>query len=216
MAPLNRRTKVEELGVKHPGLQEFVEERIRSVTYQKIAEAVLEQWGEELSPQVISNHYLQRVWPEDNLDAEAIREGYKEAAIIMRLAAENPNQDDAKMAKVLLAQAIVLNKRKLSDADPLKVMTEQRRWVELEQRNKEIEIEQGKLAAVVEEQKFRLAQFEAQQEQAKEAIEEAENKLGRGASLTIIDINRIRERVFGLPAIAGGHPALPVSTEVGG
>jgi len=146
MAPFYRRTKVEELGEKHPALREFVEERLaRRVPNPQIAAAVLEQWGETLSEQVLSNHYQLRVWPRENLDQAAEREGIREAALIAELAAKDPRGDEAKINRVLLTSAIVRNKRKLDDADPLKMMGEQRRIAELEQRDKDLETQNGQL-----------------------------------------------------------------------
>lgn len=61
----------------------------------------------------------------------------------------------------------------------------------------------------------RLKQEQSElQQRVQEAIDEAEQKPGRGRSLTLDDINRIRERVFGLPplaprseaAVAEAHP----------
>jgi len=63
-APFYRRTRIEELGLKHPGLCEFVEEELRRrVSQPRIVAAVQERWGERISTQRLSNFYIARVWP---------------------------------------------------------------------------------------------------------------------------------------------------------
>jgi hypothetical protein len=65
-APFYRRTRIEELGEKHPGLRNFVEkQQHRRVPHPQIAAAVLEKWGEVVSEQVLSNFYRLRVWPKE-------------------------------------------------------------------------------------------------------------------------------------------------------
>ena len=66
-APFYRRTKIEELGEKHPGLREFVEERQRGrESGRVIAAQVFERWGETVSAQVLSNFYRLRVFPKES------------------------------------------------------------------------------------------------------------------------------------------------------
>jgi hypothetical protein len=66
-APFYRRTKVEELDGKHPGLRRFVEKRQqRRVSYQIIAAEILQKWGERISAQALSNFFIRRVWPKES------------------------------------------------------------------------------------------------------------------------------------------------------
>jgi len=66
-APFYRRTKIEELGEKHPGLRRFVEERQRRrESWRVIAAEVFERWGETVSAQVLSNFYRLRVFPKES------------------------------------------------------------------------------------------------------------------------------------------------------
>lgn len=61
-----RKTKIELLGEKHPGLRDFVEEQQRRrVRHRQIAAALLERWNERVSDQVLSNFYRLRVWPKE-------------------------------------------------------------------------------------------------------------------------------------------------------
>jgi hypothetical protein len=74
-APFYRRTRIEELGLKHPGLCEFVEKELRKrVSQPRVAEAVLNRWHERISVQVISSFYRLRVapkiWAEEKAWAE--------------------------------------------------------------------------------------------------------------------------------------------------
>ena len=69
-APFYRRTRIEQLGEKHPGLRDLVEEQQhRRVPHRQIAAAILEKWGEVVSEQVLSNFYRLRVWPKECTEA---------------------------------------------------------------------------------------------------------------------------------------------------
>lgn len=73
-APFYRRTRIEQLGEKHPGLRDFVEEQQRRrVPHPQIAAAVLEKWGEVVSEQVLSNFYRLRVWPKECNQARDVK-----------------------------------------------------------------------------------------------------------------------------------------------
>ncbi len=66
-APFYRRTRIEELGEKHPGLCEFVEQaQRRRIPNGQIAAEVLARWGEKVSLQVLSNFYRLRVWRKES------------------------------------------------------------------------------------------------------------------------------------------------------
>ncbi len=66
-ATFYRRTRIEELGEKHPGLCEFVEQtQRRRIPNGQIAAGVLARWGEKVSLQVLSNFYRLRVWRKES------------------------------------------------------------------------------------------------------------------------------------------------------
>jgi hypothetical protein len=66
-APYYHLTKIEQLGQKHPGLRELVEQRQRRrVSWRLIAAEVFERWGETVSAQVLSNFYRLRVFPKES------------------------------------------------------------------------------------------------------------------------------------------------------
>jgi hypothetical protein len=95
----------------------------------------------------------------------------------------------------------------------------------VETKRKELELKEKAQATRNQELELKVKQFESQQVQAKEAIEETEQKVAGGRAVTREDIDRIRERVFGLPArgtqatgseAAAGDSALPVPAKMGG
>lgn len=99
-------------------------------------------------------------------------------------------------------QAFILEK--LSEAmtagtrlDPHFLLKEQRLWAVHTANLEKIETEKKKLE--IEIAKSRQA--------VEEATHEAAKKTGEGQSLTIDDINHIRERTFGLPALPAAGPA---------
>jgi hypothetical protein len=65
-APFYRRTRIEELGEKHPGLLGYVVDcQQRRVPSPQIAAFILKNWAEVVSEQVLHNFYVLRVWPSE-------------------------------------------------------------------------------------------------------------------------------------------------------
>ena len=66
-----------------------------------------------------------------------------------------------------------------------------------------------KVRADAEAKRITLLEEELQRKrkEVEKQTEAAAAKLGKGKAVTLDDINRIRERVFGLPPVAAGHPA---------
>lgn len=66
-----------------------------------------------------------------------------------------------------------------------------------------------KQRADVETKKINLLEEElkTKRKSLEKATEQAAAKIGKGQSLTLDDINSVRERTFGLPPLAAGHPA---------
>jgi hypothetical protein len=207
-APFYRRDLIEELEEKHPGLLKFVEERQRRrVPNPQIAAAVLDEWGEVVSEQVLSNHYTARVWPQLNLEAESFRRANEQAAIILKIAAENPELDEAKIAKVLLTQAIMETRADLADSDPLKLLAEQRKRLELEQHQQEIEIERERLEHDKKELELKVGQLERQHEREHETVKEAARDAAKDPKAAL-------ERILGIYNLGdlagrGTAPAVP-------
>lgn len=134
---------MEELGTRHPGLLEFVEEAIRDkVPYPQIAGAILEQYEEEISPQALSNHYTLRIWKRKDAELKSYTDALGQGRALLQLQKENPTAEREELIEALVDVGIITQKRRLMEADPLKLMAEKRRREEGQGRFK---IETGKL-----------------------------------------------------------------------
>jgi hypothetical protein len=72
---------------------------------------------------------------------------------------------------------------------------------------KNIEIKKQRADAETKRIGLLAEELKSKSEKLERATEAAANKLGKGRSLTLDDINKIRERTFGLPAIGGSDAA---------
>lgn len=122
-----------------------------------------------------------------------------------KLVEENPHIQAARLARTFLAQKMAT--AKFRDADmkasdlvffgqgERRLDLEERRMQALEEKNRllkeKIELDRSRV-------EMALAKFKKDME---EATNEAEGKIKQGKSITLDDINKIRERVFGLPAV---------------
>ncbi len=213
MEKFYRRTKVEELGERHPpgehgpedkGLLHFVESaQRRRVPGPEIAAAVLEHWGETVSGQVLSNHYTLRVWKRQNAEMEALAQSFGQGAALLELQRLHPTSEREELIEALVDAGIIGQQERLMESDPLKLMAERRKRIELDQGQQEINLGKGQLE--VARQNADTARIKAEAELARvkqateEAVEEAEQKLAGGKPITIDDINFIRQRALGLP-----------------
>jgi hypothetical protein len=163
MTDFYRRTKIEELEQRHPGLLDFVNKSIRErVPYPEIAAAVLEQWDEEVSPQVLSNHKNLRVWKQVDAETESYVESLGQGRALLQMQKESPTTEREELIEAFVDVGIIAQKKRLMESDPLKLMAERRKRIELEQRGQEIEIEKGKLAVALKDSETARIKAEAE------------------------------------------------------
>lgn len=187
--PTEYATRVEQLDRKHPGLRQLIDLMLDGHGgLAEIREAVKEKFGEEIATSTLGSYKLKRWRPRrDWIDA-----------IKNRAQAFSELISDGKMADIQQAQLFEQIQAAMDDGarlDPEFAMSEQRKLLALQLKREQLE--QSKKAL-----ELKIQQMTKQTE---EAIDEAEQKTKRGESLSVADINRIRERVFGLPEIAAGH-----------
>jgi hypothetical protein len=226
MADFYRRTRVEELGLAHPGLLEFVEQASRDrMPFPQIAAAIREQYEEEISPQTLSNHYLLRIWKKKDAEIKSYTDALGQGRALLELQKENPTAERQDLIEAFVDVGIITQKQRLMESDPLKLMAERRRRAEGQGRFKietgKLEIEQKRLeldAQRLEKENRELQlKIDRYRQTMEEVTDEASQQIASGKPVTLEDINRIRERVFGLPPHpAAGDPNLPVPTTVGG
>lgn len=181
-------TRIEQLDAKHPGLRLDVDLMLdKQATLEAIAALVKEKTGETLSIQTISN-YKQRRWLAKKLRLEELRE------IFTTLKAELGEAAISESTQARLFELVDQAMRSGAALDPHFLLKEQRLWA---------------LQDIWKQQNERLKQkleieLEKTRREMKDSVDEAEAKLRGGESLTVGDIDKIRERVFGLPAAKGG------------
>ena len=202
------------MGAAHPGLEELVREQLkRGTRLAAICELVKERFGESIALSTLHSYWQRRFAP----DVEQQRKAYQQTRARVDVLMEEMkggDKDAAEIVRLLVQSQIFERSSELASADPMELVKEDRRRAEAEGR---MEIERGKLKIAQQttdidrerlekekkELELKVAQYEARDRQAKEEIDEAEQKLGKGESLTVQDINRIRERVFGLAPLGG-------------
>jgi hypothetical protein len=192
---MQRLTAIERLEKKRPGIVQDVNDHfLEGMTGEEMLKYLFETYGiDDIPLSTIYYHRLTRTvaWKQE------IRERKAAYAAMAELVDEKGLDDAAKSqlweicqqmtpAQLLVMRRVETDRQRLA-LDTEKLALDKQR-VENEKQDLQLRIDRAKKA------------FE-------EASGEAEQKLGKGESLTLDDINRIRERTFGLPEIAPSHPA---------
>lgn len=204
MVDFYRPTKIEVLGATHEGLQKCVEDQFAAkVSHTQIASMLDELYGENVNVQAVSNHYRLRWWPAQNAELTEYRKAKTQFRVLKEEAEKDPECDSAKMIELLTINGIVQQRERLLETDPVKLMAELRKTREaagnFQIEKAKIEVDRERLQNEKQSLELKISQF---QQNMSAATDEAKEKLGKGENLTIDDINKIRERTFGLPAVA--------------
>lgn len=185
-------TKVEVLDLKHKGLRQCVDMMLDGQKMLEEIQAKVLSTFEEKIPLSTLSSYKQTRWLARKNRIRAIKEHAEAILQIM----------EGGRAITEITQALVFEKVQAavaagSELDPEFLLAEQRKWQALELKRQALEQAKKSLELKVQQMKQRT----------EEAVEEAKQKSIRGESLTVEDINKIRERVFGLPEAPAGHSA---------
>lgn len=147
-------------------------------------------------------------------DTQDLRWAGEWGADLEKLIEENPHIQASKLAKGFLTQkmASASFRGEPMEAADVVAFSQAERRMDLDERKTKALEERNRVQAIkIETEKraleLKIAQLEEQQRKAEEAVEQASEKIGKGESLTIDDINRIRERTFGLPPVLAASPA---------
>ncbi|HUS95754.1 MAG TPA: hypothetical protein VMX97_03330 [Hyphomicrobiaceae bacterium] len=137
-------------------------------------------------------------------DEEDLQAAKQEAAAFTEFMRQNPDVPEERLRKVWFYRRLASKEFRDSAIEPGKL-------VFLAQRERELELRERQIAAVERQNELKGRQVEMQVEKMRrdleEATHEATSKIGKGEAVTVDDINRIRERTFGLPPLAAGPPA---------
>ncbi len=202
MADFYRATRIELLDREYPGLKAFVDTQLTAGVSQFEICAMLEElYGEKckVNPQTMSNYYRLVWWKEHNADIESWRNAKNQFRILQEEAVKDPECDSAKMIELLTINGIVQQREQIAATDPLKLMRELRQSQEAKAN---IENEKGKLEVLRQQAETEKRALELKIGQLEEASNEVEKQIESGRPVTREDIDRIRERVFGLPTRA--------------
>ncbi len=198
-----RATKIEKLPDEE---QVFVIGRIDArQTPAKICAEYQERFSKHLAESTVYS-YIERRWLPSKVEAEQTVALAKE---FINLRGQNPEIPEDVLLRGFLRQRQASRGFQEGPIEPETVIS-----AELSMRR--LDIEERRVKAI--EEKNRIAnekvaldvkrlqlQLKRMQKEVERATHEAEKKIGKGESLTRADINRIRERVFGLPETATGH-----------
>lgn len=181
-------TKVEELDRDKPGLRLLVDLNLDAFrTLESIQEAVEQKHGVRIPLSTLSS-YKQRRWLAQKQRVESIKE--HAAAILDVLDKHGVGE----VRQALLFERVQKAMDSGAELDPHFLLKEERLWAEQALKREQLDQEKKKLEL----------QIQRMKNETEEALDEAKQKASRGESLSVADINRIRERVFGLPEIAAG------------
>jgi hypothetical protein len=171
------------------------------LTLDQMVSALREKYGTEV-PRATLGYALKMYH-----DAIELRAAEDWASQFEKLCDENPHIQAAKLARAFLTQKLASARFRDADLKPSDL-------VFFSQSERRMDLEERKTAAIErrnelqrEKNDLQRRQQEFQEQKWRKALEtatgEAKAKLQRGESLTVEDINRIRERTFGLPAVPG-------------
>lgn len=145
-------------------------------------------------------------------DTQALRWAAEWGADWEKQVADNPHIQPSKLAKAFLSQKMATASFRGATMDAADVVSfsQAERRMDLDERKTKAIERRNELQK--EKNDLQRSQQEFQEKKWRTALEaatdEAKEKLGKGENLTIDDINRIRERTFGLPAVEQTTEAL--------
>ena len=182
-------TRIEQLDRKHPGLRLEVDLLLDrggrtpgQGTLEDVQKLLAQKYEEAVPINTISN-YKQHRWLIEKLRLRELKEIFRAVKDELGEAAIS----ETTQARILeLLDEAMRNGAKL---DPHFLFKEQRLWAQHEAKVQQLENDRRKLEL----------EIQRREQEVKESVDEAESKIRGGESLTVSDINRIRERVFGLP-----------------
>ncbi len=143
MAAFYRANRVEELDWDHPGLKDFVDDAMRRrVSQGRISREVQERFGVHIPERTLSRYWTERFAPEEAREIRALRDIRARVALIRQEARKHPRGSAAKIIQTLVVDAIVQQKQRVAETDVMRLMEEQRKRQELEEK---VSVEWGKL-----------------------------------------------------------------------
>ncbi len=168
--------------------QEFIEASLRAkqkVTQQWILATLLEKFGIEMAASVLSSYKTRRYEEairqekeQARQDREQVLQSFGYADALIEDIRQRPGEDAEKIARQLLARQILIDHKKLADADILKMLAEQRKRMEMEIAVGELEVKRKEAETSAKEAELKLAQFEKQREREKKEVEKAVEEIG--------------------------------------
>ena len=190
-------TRIEQLDRKHPGLRLEVDLLLDrggrtpgQGTLEDVQKLLAQKYEEAVPINTISN-YKQHRWLIEKLRLRELKEIFRAVKEELGEAAIS----ETTQARILeLLDEAMRNGAKL---DPHFLLKEQRLWAQHEVKLEELRQAKQKLEIEIEKSKQAM----------EEVTHEAAQKTGEGKSITLDDINRLRERSWGLP------PLVPVTSD---
>lgn len=181
--------------------QEILRARAEGATWEETAERATKAAAQPVSASMAHRWYYVRV---DRVQKDVLAQAERARALAATFAQKGFRELPEAALNALSAEIFGAMEAKSPDgrAEALgKLVFLLSKLITAQAKEKSVEIESRKLDLA-------RKKFEELRAKGDKATNEAAAKLGKGRTLTIEDINRIRERVFGLaPAAAGSRPA---------
>ncbi|MGH7936716.1 MAG: hypothetical protein ACREF8_06880 [Chthoniobacterales bacterium] len=188
--------------------------RAKWLTWEQIEEATKNlDWKklEESDPELALSHFADKRIPKSTLHkwydvqvaqkAEEIEAERQASLAIAEKFSQGGYEKLDESVKNALADVVFRHAKDSADSESFRKALADLAWILARNRQLDIQKERAELAGRkvgLEEKKF-----EELRSKADKATNEAAAKIGKGRTLTIDDINRIRERALGLPPVAG-------------
>jgi hypothetical protein len=172
--------------------QEIQRRRARGETWKEIEQASASFAGERLPMNTLSRWYDLRV---EQVQKEVMAQSERARAMAAAFASKGFEDLPEAAVNALSAQVFTLMENKGGaefEASLGNLVVVLSKLITAQAKQKQVELAEKK--------------FKDLKSNAEKTTHEAAAKLGKGRALTLEDINRLRERTFGLPPIAAGGP----------
>ena len=174
----------------------------RKPRYREIQQKILEKTNKRISIASLSRYYHGRILEEIEVNKEEATRRRAEVEQIREILKQYPNCNEKELIEQLVQLGLILNRMKLQEADPIKLLGVHRAL-------EATEVEREKLAFEKEKLEFQKTEFQEQMEISKRKLDLAKKKEEKilntlkkteesGKPLTPEQVKKVREQIYGI------------------
>lgn len=146
-----RKSRIEKLQAKHPGLRPLVEDLLhRRCAFQEISQAVKRRFGVALPTSSIQRFWMRVIKRQEEKEAEAYRQARAQTKALLAEMKADPDLTATQIAEVMLANQIVKDRLKLGEADIMALYREQREREKLDLQRRAFEMREKEAKRLLE------------------------------------------------------------------